>query len=116
MFTIKEDVKEKFRELRESNAMDAYGSRIISFAIDWATAMEQRIAAGESMTTAMLEETGNKANYDGISGFMFGAAADILATHWIHGEEFRKIYNNLYEYDGEGVVNPALVTAQLEEK
>jgi hypothetical protein len=55
-----------------------------------------------------------KANKDidagGITGFMAGAVAHMVAECHERGEEFRKIWNDEHEYEGEGVVNPALVT------
>ena len=44
----------------------------------------------------------------GITGFMAGAVAQMVATCHERGEEFRKIWNG--EYKGKGVVNPASIT------
>ena len=52
----------------------------------------------------------NLADIEGVTGFMYGAAASIISHVWKHGEEFRKCYNAKWNYSGEGTVNPAVLT------
>ena len=49
-------------------------------------------------------------NKEGITGFMYGAAVSILSQCWEYGEYLRKWHNKDYGYDGDGVVNPAVIT------
>lgn len=51
-----------------------------------------------------------EADKEGITGFMYGAAVSILSQCWEYGEFLRKWHNKEYEYDGDGVVNPAVIT------
>ena len=46
----------------------------------------------------------------GITGFMAGSVAYMISGCHERGEEFRKAWNGDYGYEGEGVINPALVT------
>jgi hypothetical protein len=71
--------------------------------------MEGGIAAGKEIKD-IASETSHLADTEGITGFMYGAAVSILAQCWIHGEELRKWHNGEYNYDGEGTVNPAILT------
>ena len=41
---------------------------------------------------------------------MYGCAVSILSQCWKYGEELRKWHNKEYNYDGDGVVNPAVLT------
>lgn len=41
---------------------------------------------------------------------MYGCAVNILAQCWKYGEELRKWHNKEYNYNGNGVVNPAVLT------
>lgn len=48
-------------------------------------------------------------NVFGFSGFIVANMAKVLALHWKYGEEFRMAYNAYHGYNGDGIVNPALV-------
>lgn len=50
------------------------------------------------------------ANVDGVTGFMYGAAASIISQVWELGEDFRKCYNSKWNYSGAGTANPAVLT------
>ena len=58
-----------------------------------------------------------KADYDvkagGITGFMAGCVAQMVSQVHERGEEFRRIWNG--EYNGDGAVNPALITVAIDE-
>jgi len=46
---------------------------------------------------------------DNLTGFMYGCAVNILSQCWEYGEQLRKWHNKQYDYDGNGVVNPAVL-------
>ena len=48
-------------------------------------------------------------NAGGITGFMAGAVAQMVSVCHVRGDEFRKSHNG-DEYDGDGVVNHAILT------
>lgn len=52
----------------------------------------------------------------GITGFMAGAVAHMVAKCHERGEEFRKSWNNEFGHEGEGTVNPALVTVSCKDE
>ncbi|WP_239255521.1 hypothetical protein [Listeria ilorinensis] len=41
---------------------------------------------------------------------MYGAAVAALAHCWKYGEELKKWHNGQYGHEGDGVVNPAIIT------
>lgn len=58
----------------------------------------------------IADSTSREADTEGITGFMYGCAVNALSQLWEYGEELRKWHNKEYNYDGEGVVNPAILT------
>lgn len=99
-----------------SKNADGYGRAIIEYAARWAALMEQRMAAGESLETC-ADPTSDEADVDGITGFMYGCAVQVLAECWRHGEQLRRWHNKRYQPDNAGnlddepgaVINPALL-------
>jgi hypothetical protein len=94
----------------KSDNRDSYGTRIYDFAEDWAALMESQLSEGASLSD-IAEKTCHIADYDGITGFMYGCAVSILVTQWKHGEELRVWHNTQYDVDSttEGTVNPAIM-------
>jgi len=99
----------------KNNNLDCYGKGIFRYAERWANLMEQAIENGEQLED-IAEETSKKADTDGITGFMYGAAVSILSRCWEHGERFKAWHNNKYGYSGSGVVNPAIINISAKEK
>lgn len=58
----------------------------------------------------IADSTSHEADTEGITGFMYGCAVNALSQLWEYGEELRKWHNKEYNYDGEGVVNPVILT------
>lgn len=100
--------KEKWEKFVNANN-DSYGSGVVRYAERWANMMEQEIENGKSLVE-IADATSHKADTEGITGFMYGCAVSILSQVWEHGEELRKWHNKEYGHEGEGVVNPAILT------
>lgn len=99
----------------EEKNTDSYGARIIGYAKDWARLMQAGMAEGKKLED-IAEETSREADYDGITGFMYGAAVATLKGYWKYGEELRVWHNKQYgAEDSEGVVNPAVLTISVPE-
>lgn len=88
---------------------DSYGAAIYRYAETWAKLMQLELSDGKELKD-IADQTSHAADTEGITGFMYGAAVYILASTWIHGEELRKWHNKDYGHEGEGVVNPAIIT------
>jgi hypothetical protein len=88
---------------------DGYGNAIFEYAEGWAKLMQIEISKGKSIIQC-AEQTSFQLGFLGITGFMYGAAVAILSQCWRHGEELRKWHNKEYGHEGDGVVNPAILT------
>ena len=105
--------EQEYKDWYEKNS-DPYGRACFTYAERWAEMMEKEI--DESKENAMkvivdnAEKLRHEADKEGITGFMYGIAVRILSLYWEYGECLRKWHNKEYEYDGDGVVNPAVIT------
>lgn len=76
--------------------------------------MEEKIKASEEDEMKVIVDNAKQLSYEadkeGITGFMYGVAVSILSQCWEYGEFLRKWHNKEYGYDGNGVVNPAVIT------
>ena len=95
---------------------DSCGGGIIAYAERWARLMQAELAAGKKLEN-VAKTTSREADTDGITGFMYGAAVQTLATSWKYGEELRRWHNLDTQLGDEGekanesggVLNPALL-------
>ncbi len=92
-----------------ANNRDPYGAAAYRYAETWANLMEEKIENGEKLSD-IAESTSHEADVEGITGFMYGCAVSVLSNAWEHGDELRKWHNKEYDYEGDGVVNPAILT------
>lgn len=88
-----------------------YGDGIISYAARWAKMMEQAMKKGAKLED-IAEELGNKADTQGISGYMYGKAVKILSDVWKHGKALKNWHNASFgvEKGAKGVVNPTIIS------
>ena len=91
---------------------DKYSRACFTYAERWAEMMEAGIEKSDNPMQYIVDNAGKlsfEANVEGITGFMYGCAVSILSQCWEYGELLRKWHNKEYGYDGDGVVNPAIV-------
>ncbi|MCF7618589.1 hypothetical protein [Bacillus sonorensis] len=93
----------------KSKNKNPYGSGIFEYVERWANLMETEIAKGAKVKD-IAEKLSHEADTEGITGYMYGASVSVLSQCWEHGDELRKWHNKEYEYEGEGTVNPAILT------
>jgi hypothetical protein len=97
--------------------VDGYGGRVVRYAEEWGRLMQVRIEGGETVAEC-AEELSRLADDDGITGFMYGCAVQMLAKCWKHGEALRRWHNKEAQIGTEGdkanetggVLNPALLS------
>lgn len=109
---IRHGMEEKYQEGYNNN-LNPYGHAVYTFAERWAELMEKDIHECGGPTAAVIanfERRCRQADTEGITGFMYGCAVSILAACWEYGEILRKWHNKEYGYEGDGVVNPAILT------
>lgn len=88
---------------------DPYGKAAIDYAEGWAKLMQIEISKGKTLIEC-AENTSHELGFLGITGFMYGCAVNILSQCWKYGEDLRKWHNKEYDHEGDGVVNPAVLT------
>jgi len=101
---------------------DGYGRACYTYAQRWAEMMEEKIRGGLKLED-IAKSTSHDADKEGITGFMYGMAVNILASVWEHGEELRKWHNLDTQIRDEGekankegmVLNPALLNVSTKE-
>ena len=92
-----------------SKNQDWYGEGIVRYARYWAKLMQVLILEGKKVAD-IAEQTSHEADIMGLSGFAYGCAVSALVSCWKYGEELRIWHNSKYSYDGDGTVNPAVLT------
>lgn len=105
--------EQEYKDWYEKNS-DPCGRACFAYAERWAGMMEEKIKASEEDEMKVIvdnaEQLSHEADTEGITGFMYGIAVSILSQCWEYGECLRKWNNKEYKYDGDGVVNPAVIT------
>lgn len=84
-----------------TNNQDPYGAAVIRFCEAWAILMEAEIKSGKTVAECACS-TSRIANDEGITGFMYGCAVNILSKVWIHGEDLRRWHNKDIQLGDEG--------------
>ena len=103
-----EEGKKAWDKMVEVNSKDPYGNGVVKYARRWAKYMQKLIAEGKTVIE-IAEKASHDCDIEGITGFMYGCAVNALAQSWKYGEELRKWHNKDYGYEGDGVVNPAVL-------
>lgn len=106
---IKAEMQVEYDKYVEVNSTDGYSYGIVKYAQRWAELMESEIEGGKAVRE-IADRTSHEADTDGITGFMYGCAVQALSHFWEYGEDLRKWHNKEYDYSGDGVVNPAVLT------
>ena len=110
---ILEGKEHEYKDWFDKNT-DPYGRACFTYAERWAEMLESLIesSADEPMKVVVdnADRLSHEADVEGITGFMYGCAVSILSQCWKYCEELRKWHNKEYNYKGDGVVNPAVLT------
>lgn len=110
-FTIADKKKqEEWENCKAINSKDGYSNCVIDYTILWAQYMEYLIAKHDKKLSDVWDMSSHLADIYGITGFMYGCAVSILSSVWKYGEELRVQHNSKYNHEGDGVVNPAILT------
>ena len=109
---IKVGQEENYNQFVAVNSKDPYSNAVVQYAERWANLMESKIVSGDKIAD-IADSTSHEADTEGITGFMYGCAVNALSHLWEYGEELRKWHNKEYNYEGDGVVNPAILTIDV---
>ena len=112
---ILEGKEQEYKEWYDKNS-DSYSRACFTFAERWAELLEAKIENSDKEISEVFKEYAGElshtADVEGITGFMYGMAVNILSQIWEYGEELRNWHNKKYNYEGEGVINPALISIE----
>lgn len=106
---VKKGQEKDYQHFVEINSKDFYSAGVVEYMHKWAELMENEISEGAKLTE-IADRTSRIADTKGITGAMYGFAVGALSRFWEYGEELRKWHNKEYNYEGDGVVNPAIIT------
>lgn len=109
-FEVKATAVQDWQECKRVNSKENYDRAIIRYIILWVQYMEYLNQKYGMKISDIWDNCSNLADIEGVTGFMYGAAASIISRVWQHGEEFRKCYNAKWNYYGDETVNPAVLT------
>ena len=113
-FTIADKKKqEEWENCKAINSKDGYSNCVIDYTILWAQYMEYLMAKHDKKLSDVWDMSSHLADIYGITGFMYGCAVNMLSSFWKYGEELRVQHNAKYNHEGDGVVNPAILTIKL---
>jgi len=109
---ILHDKEQEYKAWYDKNS-GSYGRACFTYAERWAEMMEKEIEDSLVRPFDVIvkdaDRLSHEADVDGITGFMYGMAVNILSQCWEYGELLRKWHNKEYGHDGDGVVNPAVL-------
>lgn len=107
-FAVKEGTEQECYEFIRNNRHDGYSAGVLRYMNRWASMMETEMAGGATVAEA-AERTNHTADTEGITGFMYGCAVRGLCNYWQYGEDLRQWHNQQYGYNGDGLINPAII-------
>lgn len=107
-----EEARKIWDNFVEVNSKDGYSAYVVRYAEYWAKFMQYLMVKHEGVEVAQIADKAyHAASIDGITGF--GCAVNILSKVWKYGEELRKWQNKEYDYEGDGIVNPTVLTVNV---
>ncbi len=102
-----------WQQFVEVNSKDGYSKGVVTYARRWAKYMQHLMKKHNKSVIEIADNASHASDIEGITGFMYGCAVNVLAQCWKYGEELRKWHNKDYGYEGDGVVNPAVLTVNV---
>ena len=111
---IKKGMEKEVEKGKKVN-QDPYGSCVYRYLERWADLMEAKIEEHKDKTpkeviAEFADELSYEADTEGITGLMYGCAVSLLSQAWEYGEDLRVWHNKEYGYEGDGCVNPAVLS------
>lgn len=108
-----EESEQLWKEFVVNNS-DFYGLGVINYASRLAKYVQYLMKNHNAEFSSVIYNASNLCDIEGITGFMYGYAINILSQCWKYGDDLRKWHNKQYNHDGDGVVNPAILTVELD--
>ena len=108
---ILEGHEKEYKDWYDENS-DRMGG-VCLYAERWAEMLENKIESSTEDTMKVIVDNADRlsheADVEGITGYIYGCAVSILSKYWKYGNYLRRWHNKKYKYNGDGVVNPAVL-------
>lgn len=99
----------------DANSKDGYSAGVVRYVEYWAKFMQYLMTKHKGVKVAQIaDQASNVADLEGVTGYMYAYAVNVLSQVWKYGEELRKWHNKDYDYEGSGVVNHAILTSSAD--
>ena len=109
-----EEAKAKWEKFVEVNSKHPYSEGVVTYARRWAKYMQHLMKEYNKSLPQIASKASYASDIEGITGFMYGCAVNMLSQCWKYGEELRRWHNKEFgQEDTEGVVNPAVLTINV---
>ncbi len=109
-FSLQKNLEKDWEQCKSINSKDKYSNGVIEYTILWAQYMEYLINNYNKKISEIYDICSHAADIDGITGYMYGCAVNLLSVFWKYGDDLRIEHNKKYDYCGDGTVNPAILT------
>ena len=106
---LEKDWQHQIESNNSAGEMSEYVNGIFRYAMLWGKVMQKYISEGKKIED-IADKSSHECDLEGITGYMYGCAVNLLSQYWNYGEELRIWHNKKYHYTGSGVVNPAVMT------
>lgn len=105
-----DEARNEWEKFVEVNSKDGYSYGVVEYAERWAKFMQYLMEKHNKPVWQIADKASYVSDTEGITGFMYGCAVNVLSQVWKYGEDLRKWHNKQWGHDGDGVVNPAVLT------
>lgn len=85
----------------KDNNQDPYGNAVVTYAERWARLMQIEMAKGKKLED-IAKPMSYEADLEGITGFQYSYAVQVLAKCWKHGKQLRRWHNLETQLENEG--------------
>ena len=94
---ILKGLEKEYKDWYDKNN-DEYSRACFTYAERWGEMLESKIKSSTDdpmkVITDNAEKLSNKADTEGITGFMYGCAVNILSHYWKYGEYLSEVIKN----------------------
>lgn len=115
-FKLKDKAAERlWRKIVRINSTDGYSRAVVEYAKCWAKYMQHLMKKHNKTVFEVAGNASHLCDLEGITGYMYGCAVNMLSQCWKYGDDLRRWHNKKYGCDDEdGVINPAIITISAE--
>jgi len=97
VFEVRDDAASKLWDITQGNSsISKIDNALVSYVRRWAKYMQYLMKENNKTLEEVAEQASIECDYDGITGYMYDWAVDILEECWVYGKELRVWNNNRF--------------------